>query len=512
MATSIHKVNISEITSNSQVKQNNVQEHKNNSILPDEQIYTIQMGTELFKLTGASFNSDSPNYFTEYFLRNNDKFNLFLDRNVVSFKRIVKHLQGYYLDIVDEDEYSMLLADSIFYRFNKLTTDIKESPYYYANIGGKSFKFLKKLFRRDGDSNNYFQVFSNTINSEIEYRFVNNKLSVVPISSNFISRSPEYFQMLLDLLSGATLNLDSNLRDTLIKECKYYRFQNLEQRLINVNLSTNPFSDISEIKLQLNDISSKGLTSPIEKHLNSQLNNGCMTNKTVCKPSSTNDNDCEQATDSSNNSSDNEATTTTTTTTTNTTATTTEPQKKKRRVSEHNRPWDMVRYKRPFIDDNSAELVFQLNANENTVIFNKYNKIIHIDITGDTLRSFDRIFNAFLSRHGISLNNYRRKFAATKDGKERDHLVLPACISISDLVVNGVQCRNICQLISDSKFNDIVFDASEKEKKKYSPGLKLHLLKSLWKLGVKDGQLMLIAIKMDSFSGIKEFNKLTGFL
>lgn len=504
MATSIHKVNISEITSNSQVKQNNVQEHKNNSILPDEQIYTIQMGTELFKLTGASFNSDSPNYFTEYFLRNNDKFNLFLDRNVVSFKRIVKHLQGYYLDIVDEDEYSMLLADSIFYRFNKLTTDIKESPYYYANIGGKSFKFLKKIFRRDGDSNNYFQVFSNTINSEIEYRFINNKLSVVPISSNFVSRSPEYFQMLLDLLSGATLTLTPDLRDTLIKECKYYRFQNLEQRLINVNLSTNPFSDISEIKLHLNDISSKGLTSPIEKHLNSQLNNGCMTNKTACKTSSTNDNDCEQTTDSSNNSSDNEQTTTTNSST--------EPQKKKRKVSEHKRPWDMIRYKRPFIDDNSAELVFQLNANENTVIFNKYSKIIHIDITGDTLRSFDRIFNAFLSRQGISLNNYRRKFAATKDGKERDHLVLPACISISDLAVNGVQCRNICQLISDSKFNDIVFDASEKEKKKYSPGLKLHLLKSLWKLGVKDGQLMLIAIKMDSFSGIKEFNKLTEFI
>lgn len=234
-----------------------------------------------------------------------------------------------------------------------------------------------------------------------------------------------------------------------------------------------------------------------------------MTNKTVCKTSSTNDNDCEPATDSSNNSSDNE---TTTTNANNNNGHSTEPQKKRRRVGEHKRPWDMVRYKRPFIDDNSAELVFQLNANENTVIFNKYNKIIHIDLTGDTLRTFDRTFNAFLSRHGISLNSYRRKFAANKDGKERDHLVLPACISISDLQVNGVQCRNICQLISDSKFNDIVFDASEKEKKKYSPGLKLHLLNSLWKLGVKDGQLMLIAIKMDSFSGIKEFNKLTEFI
>jgi len=394
----------------------------------------------------------------------------------------------------------MILADSIYYRFNKLTTDIKESPYYYANIGGKSFKFLKKLFRRDGDSNNYFQVFSNTINSEIEYRFVNNKLSVVPISSNFVSRSPEYFQLLLDLLGGATLTLKPDLRDTLIKECKYYRFQNLEQRLINVSRNTNPFSDVTEIKLHLDDISSKGLTSPIEKHVSSQLSNQCMSNKTGCKSSSTNGNECDSSSNnSSNNSSDNENNDN-------------EPERKKRKTNEHQRPWDMVRYKRPFIDDSSAELIFQLNPNENSLIFNKYNKIIHMDITGESLRVFDKAFNAFLSRQGISLNNYKRKIAASKGGKERDHLVLPACISISDIQVNGVQCRNICQLITDSKFNDVVYDVSERDNKKYSPGLKLHLLKSLWKLGIKDGKIMLIAIKIDSFSGLKEFNKLTEFI
>ncbi|SMN21634.1 similar to Saccharomyces cerevisiae YDR132C Putative protein of unknown function [Maudiozyma saulgeensis] len=495
MTTSVQKINISEIPSvNKSINYNN---EKTNMKLPDDKIYTINMGTEVFKLTGLSFNSDSPNYFTEFFTKNDGKTDLFLDRNSLSFKRIMKHLQGYYLDIVDEDEYSMLLADSIFYGFNKLTTDIKESPYYYANIGGKSFKFLKKLFRRDGDSNNYFQVFSNTINSEIEYRFVNNKLSVVPISSNFVSRSPEYFQMLLDLLSGSTLTLSSDLRDTLIKECKYYRFQNLEQRLINVYRNTNPFSDVAEIKIQLNDINSKGLTSPIEKHMISQLNNHCMTNKTGCKNSSSqNGEDCDN---SSNNSSDNENNDN-------------EPERKKRKNNENQRPWDMVRYKRPFIDDVSAELIFQLNPNENSLIFNKYNKIIHMDITGNSLRTFDRAFNAFLSRQGITLNNYKRKFAATKGGKERDHLVLPACISISDLQVNGVQCRNICQLITDSKFNDVVYDVSGKDDKKYSPGLKLHLLKSLWKLGIKDGQIMLIAIKLDSFSGLKEFNKLTEFI
>lgn len=472
--------------------------------LPGDTVYTVQMGNSVFKLTGASFNSDGPNYFTEKFTELAGKSSsLFLDRNAESFALVVKHLQGYYLDIADEDQFSMLLADSIYYGLSKLTTDIKESSFYFANIGGKSFKFLKKLFRRDGDSNNYFQVFTNTINSEIEYRFVNNKLAVVPISTNFVSRSPEYFQILLDMLSGATVPLTMELRDSLIKECKYYRFQNLEQRLVKATVSTNPFSDVSEIKMHINDVQSKGLNSPLEKNATDQWDNHCMNNRASC-PSTNNSqssgNDCNS---NSTSSSDSESAN----------GEATEPSKKKRRTEEsQKKPWDMIRYKRPFVDDNSSELIFQLDSYENTLIFNKHNKIIHMDISGNSLRMFDRTFNAFLSRQGISLNEYKKKFAANRGGKEEDHLVLPACISISDLEVNGVHCRNICQLITDSKFNDYVYDFSEKEAKRYSAGLKLHLLKSLWKLGVKDGQIMLIAIKLESFSGIKEYNKLVDFI
>ncbi|GMM55995.1 Mrx16 protein [Maudiozyma humilis] len=478
--------------------------------LVEDTIYTVQMGNDVFKLTGASFNSDGPNYFTEKFTQLAGKStSLFLDRNAKSFALIVKHFQGYYLDIANEDEFSMLLADSIYYGLTKLTTDIKESSFYFANIGGKSFKFLKKLFRRDGDSNNYFQVFTNTINSEIEFRFVNNKLAVVPISTNFVSRSPEYFQILLDMLSGATVPLTPELRESLIKECKYYRFQNLEQRLVNATVSTNPFSDACEIKLHIGDVQSKGLNSPLEKYSVDRWDNHCMSNRASCPSTNSSQgsngrNECNSNSNSgSNNSSDSEGTG----------RDATEPQKKKRKTAEsQKKPWDMIRYKRPFVDDNSMELIFQLDSYDNTLIFNKHNKIIHMDISGSSLRMFDKTFNAFLSRQGINLNDYKKKFAANRGGKEEDHLVLPACISISDLEVNGVHCRNICQLITDSKFNDFVYDFSEKEAKRYSAGLKLHLLKSLWKLGIKDGQIMLIAIKLESFSGIKEYNKLVEFI
>lgn len=470
------------------------------SILPNDRIYSIQMGNEVIKLSGASLNSDSPNLFTDFFSEkeNHSTSTIFIDRNLNAFHLIQKHLQGYFFDIKNETEYATLLNDAVFYKFEKLITNIKESQYFYANIGGKSFKFLKKLFRRDGDTGNYFQIYSNTINSQLEYRFIENKLPIVQsISPNYISRSPEYFQLLLDLLTGATIKLTSELRESLIKECKYYCFLNLEQRLIKTKIGLNPFSDVGEITIHLDDIHARGLTvQKLEKNLIINSNHQYMNNRAPCKEDSKLPKECSSSTNS-NSSSDNEYN---------------EPSEKKRKLSETQRPWDMIRYKRPFIDNKSNELIFQIDSYENKIIFNKNNKIIHIDICGNTLKNFDKNFNSFLLHQNINLNDYKRKFASNKGNREIEHLVLPACISISNLQVNGIHCRNICQLITDAKWSDYVFDLTDQENKKYSPGLKLYLTKSLWKLGVKDGKLLLIAIKIESFSGIKEYNKLLDFI
>lgn len=38
-------------------------------ILPHDKMYNIQIGTKLFKISGASLSSDGPSYFTNYFIK-----------------------------------------------------------------------------------------------------------------------------------------------------------------------------------------------------------------------------------------------------------------------------------------------------------------------------------------------------------------------------------------------------------------------------------------------------------
>jgi len=37
------------------------------NILPHERVFPIQIGTELFRLSGASISSDAPSYFSQFF-------------------------------------------------------------------------------------------------------------------------------------------------------------------------------------------------------------------------------------------------------------------------------------------------------------------------------------------------------------------------------------------------------------------------------------------------------------
>lgn len=274
-------------------------------ILPHDRMYNIQIGTKLFKISGASLSSDGPSYFTNYFIKkdlertNNNKspsnspttvsssaspphshhsarqgsfsttphgFHtsnkdiLFIDRSPDIFESIYKHLQGYFIDIKDEVQYTMLISDAVYYNLPRLKTLLKKSEYFYTSIGPQSFKFPKDLLKRNGDKQNYFQITSESLYIDVENLILSKKLlRPPPHSYSYVPRSPIFFTMILQLLSGSTLELTDALRETLIRECKFYRFLNLEQRLIKCQLDYNPLTHREEIVLNLNKIVKNGL-------------------------------------------------------------------------------------------------------------------------------------------------------------------------------------------------------------------------------------------------------------
>lgn len=96
-------------------------------ILPHERVFPIQIGSELFKLSGASISSDAPSYFSQYFQcqikqaeeKGEDIASairtLYIDRDPTTFKDISLHLQGYHVQPRDATHFVRLFADAQFY-------------------------------------------------------------------------------------------------------------------------------------------------------------------------------------------------------------------------------------------------------------------------------------------------------------------------------------------------------------------------------------------------------------
>ncbi|CAI4038014.1 hypothetical protein SMKI_04G3530 [Saccharomyces mikatae IFO 1815] len=469
-------------------------------ILPHEKMYKIQVGKSLFKISGASLSSDGPSFFTEYFSKkcsfaeNNDSGSnakestenevLFIDRSAEVFGWICQHLQGYIIEIKDEVQYTMLFADAIYYNLPRLRSLLKETDYYFTNIGGQSFKIAKNLFRRKGDSPNYFEIYAATVYIDVEKLIISKKLlRPPPHSAPYVPRSSEYFKDLLTLLGGASLDLDDNRRDALIKECRYYRFLNLEQRLIKSQVTYNPITRNEEICLLLRDLSKKGITFPAISTFSTSSfleENFCSADE--CGTSSL---PCDQPV----------------------------IKKIKPNIAEkYKDSWNMLCYKRPFLDDYARELLFQIDSTDCTIGFNKETQSIHLDLTGESAQKFEALFGNILLNMpfgAANLNDYKYHFPSDNtQAKVKTHYLLPACIYLCDLDINGIKIPQVRSLLTDkSKFNDKIIDVSNPSGLKLCSGLKLYLRKSLWKLAVKDGKLMLIAIKAIAFNGTKEYYK-----
>ncbi|KAG2421110.1 hypothetical protein HFD88_000726 [Aspergillus terreus] len=246
--------------------------------LPLEKVFSIQIGTELFRLSGASIASDAPSYFSRFFEKqwqhaNADGSNirtLYIDRDPITFKDIVRHLQGYHVTPKDGEAFVKLFADAQFYSLPRLISQLFESE-IVIQIGDRTFKIPRDIFSSPGDSPNFFTLgfgafFASP--SEVFPGLNRNGLLRPPaiIPPSVPNRSGDVFAQLLHLLRGYPLDIRNEThRAELLRDCRYFHLRGLEQKLIPHHISVNPSTSRSEILLRLEDVRRSGIhLAPVE--------------------------------------------------------------------------------------------------------------------------------------------------------------------------------------------------------------------------------------------------------
>lgn len=470
-------------------------------LLPHERMYQIQVGNRLFKISGASLSSDGPSYFTKCFSRQAGDSQessadqvLFIDRSAEIFQLIYEHLQGYFIRIENEVQYTMLHADAMYYNLPRLRSFLRETEYYFTNIGGQSFKIPRSLFKRKGDSPNYFFMTSAALYADVENVFIEKKLlRPPPQAPPYVARSPEFFKDLMHLLGGASLDLDDSRRQSLVKECRYYRLLNLEQRIIKHSILYNPYTHHEEICLNLRDVNKRGVEVLMDKELPPCAMAGELT---PFEEERSEGSPLEGLKQSQSQ----------------------QPPLKKFKngcATEAQRCWNICNYTRPYVDEYSRELCFQIDKTECCLVFNKRKKTIHVCLTNETARQFENLFADELAKTGFNLPICKLKVTPPdlgSDAKAAVYLVLPACVSMCDLTINGMKCPSVRLVLTDTQNNELVPDLTDLSAISYCSGVKLHLSKSMWKLGIRPGKIMMIALKAQAFKGMKEYCKTIEYL
>ncbi|KAH7156943.1 hypothetical protein EDB81DRAFT_645744 [Dactylonectria macrodidyma] len=228
-------------------------------ILPHERVFPIQIGSELFKLSGASLSSDAPSYFSQYFLcqlraaaENGDEAGtslrtLYIDRDPVIFRDISLHLQGYHVSPRDGTHF--LYEESIF-----------------ISIGHREFQIPRDIFTDPGNSPNYFSlgfaVFftrPDDLFPGLEREGLIRPPSILPPAVP--NRSADTFAELLSLLRGYPVHIrDEVHRQELLRDARYFHFKGLEQRLIPHAITYNQARRREEILLRLENIQKSGIS------------------------------------------------------------------------------------------------------------------------------------------------------------------------------------------------------------------------------------------------------------
>lgn len=241
-------------------------------ILPHEKVFPIQIGGELFRLSGASISSDAPSYFSQFFeqqLANLEEGQvvrtLYIDRDPITFRDIARHLQGYHVSPKDGQHFVRLFADAQFYSLPKLISQLFESE-IFISIGSRHFQINRDLFQSPGNSPNYFSLgfavfFSspNEVFPGLAREGLLRPPSILP--PEVPNRSADVFAELLHLLRGYPVHIrNEEHRQELLRDCKYFHLKGLEQKLIPHEISWNQRRQRQEIVIRLEDIKPSGVS------------------------------------------------------------------------------------------------------------------------------------------------------------------------------------------------------------------------------------------------------------
>ncbi|ELQ38627.1 BTB/POZ domain-containing protein [Pyricularia oryzae Y34] len=232
-------------------------------ILPHERVFPIQIGSKLFKLSGASLSSDAAE-------ENGDDVcssirTLYIDRDPMTFQDIALHLQGYHVHPRDATHFVRLFADAQFYSLPKLISQLYEEP-IFMTIGHREFQIPRDLFKDPGNSPNFFTLgFAIFFSSPddlfpgLDRRDLIRPPSILPPSVPH--RSADTFEEILHLLRGNPVNVrDETHRQTLLRDVRYFNFKGLEQRLISHCASYNQLRARHQILLRVEDIYKSGIS------------------------------------------------------------------------------------------------------------------------------------------------------------------------------------------------------------------------------------------------------------
>ncbi|KND94064.1 hypothetical protein TOPH_01206 [Tolypocladium ophioglossoides CBS 100239] len=246
-------------------------------ILPHERVFPIQIGSELFKLSGASLSSDAPSYFSQYFLcqiksaeENGDDAaaairTLYIDRDPMTFRDIALHLQGYHVTPRDGTHFVRLFADAQFYSLPRLVSQLYDES-VFTSVGHREFQIPRDLLNAPTNSPNYFSLGFTAFFSRPDNLFpgldreglIRPPAILPPCVPN---RSAETFADLLRLLRGYPIDLrDETHRQELLRDARYFHFKGLEQRLIPHSITYNPLRQKDEIALRLENVQKSGVS------------------------------------------------------------------------------------------------------------------------------------------------------------------------------------------------------------------------------------------------------------
>ncbi|KAI8625811.1 hypothetical protein F5Y19DRAFT_238825 [Xylariaceae sp. FL1651] len=261
------------------------------NILPHERVFPVQIGSELFKLSGASLSSDAPSYFSQYFLCQIKRAEesgedlatairtLYIDRDPVTFQDIALHLQGYHVTPRDGTHFVRLFADAQFYTLPKLMSRLYEES-IFISIGHREFQIPRDMFAGPGNSPNFFSLgfglfFSSPkdLYPGLDRNDLIRPPSIMPPSVP--NRSADTFAELLHLLRGYPIHIrDEEHRTSLLQDCRYFNFKALEQKLLPHHISYNQIRGKHEILMRIEDIFKSGISVVSDSFPAGLVNNG----------------------------------------------------------------------------------------------------------------------------------------------------------------------------------------------------------------------------------------------